>query len=101
MLGTSRMVRGAVRPGRASTRCVGSRQAASRTGKGLLRSETAPLPDALLPRGIAHGKPELLRRALPPHRCLAGPDARGAGGFSQAAKCEPYYFWISKTIINT
>lgn len=66
---------------------------ASRTGKGLLRSETDPVPDALLPQGTAHRKPGLL--------LLAGSDTRGAGGFSQTAECEPYYFWISKTIINT
>lgn len=51
---------------------------ASRTGKGLLRSETDPVPDALLPQGTAHRKPGLL--------LLAGSDTRGAGGFSQTAE---------------
>lgn len=62
-----------------------------------------PFPVPLLPEPYRPQRAGAARKALPPHRCFAGYETleHGAGIFSQTAKCKPYYFWISKTIINT
>lgn len=51
----------------------------------------------------AHSKPEQLCKVLLRHCCSAGSEmlVHDAGFYSQTAKCKPYYFWISKTVINT
>lgn len=53
-------------------------EAASRTGKGLLWLETEPVPNALLPQGIAHRKPGLLLPGWVRHAWCRGfqPDCR-------------------------
>lgn len=64
---------------------------ASRTGKGLLRSETDPVPDALLPQGTAHRKPGLL--------LLAGSDTRGAGGLARLQNASRIIFGSVKQLL--
>jgi len=58
-----------------------------------------PLPRAVVPtasRSSSAGHGCVTAASLHPrHRYVV------RGFFSQTAKCKPYYFWISKTIINT